>query len=446
MKITSSYAVEIKKQKMFDNTIKIYREAVSFLIGCFNKEWDSIQKVEGAKSRKSFAEKLIHTTKYSTAKYDFDAKFYKFPSYLRRAAIQAALGSVSSYYSSHKNWEANGKVDREPKLQCDRFCFPAFYKTVMYEESNKPNQCYLKLYKNNDWVWIPIAMRATDVKYITKYWSHCEKSAPTLEKKYGKYFLRFAFVEKVELSETEIQDRRICAVDLGLNTDAVCSIMTADGTVLARKFINFPSEKDHLYHVLNRIKKFQRLHGSREAHNFWPYAKRVNNELSKKIASAIVEYAVLYSADVIVFEHLDFKGKKASSKKQKIQMWRKNGIQEYAEHKAHRCGIRISRICAWGTSKLAYDGSGEVKRAQDNHSLATFTSSKQYNADLNACYNIGARYFIREVTKPMSKKAWSQCKAKVPDIERRTQCTLHSLRQLHDFLSAPKETQPEAAA
>ena len=113
----------------------------------------------------------------------------------------------------------------------------------MYEESNQPNQCYLKLYKNNDWVWIPIAMRATDVKYITKYWSHCEKSAPTLEKKYGKYFLRFAFVEKVELSETVIQDRRICAVDLGLNTDAVCSIMTADGTVLARKFINFRVKK-----------------------------------------------------------------------------------------------------------------------------------------------------------------------------------------------------------
>ena len=76
VKITSSYAVEIRKQKMFDNTIKIYREAVSFLIDCFNKEWGSIQKVEGTKSRKSFAEKLIHTTKHSTAKYDFDAKFY----------------------------------------------------------------------------------------------------------------------------------------------------------------------------------------------------------------------------------------------------------------------------------------------------------------------------------------------------------------------------------
>ena len=42
VKITSSYAVEIKKQKMFDNTIKIYREAVSFLIHCFSKEWSAI--------------------------------------------------------------------------------------------------------------------------------------------------------------------------------------------------------------------------------------------------------------------------------------------------------------------------------------------------------------------------------------------------------------------
>ena len=76
---------------MFDDTIKLYREAVSFLIGCFNKEWLTIQSVDKAKAKFNFAEKLVHTTKHNTAKYDFDAKFYKFPSYLRRAAIQAAL-------------------------------------------------------------------------------------------------------------------------------------------------------------------------------------------------------------------------------------------------------------------------------------------------------------------------------------------------------------------
>lgn len=71
MKVTSSYAVEIKKQRMFDNTIKLYREAVSFLIACFNKEWLAIQSVDKAKAKFNFAEKLVHTTKYNTAKYDF---------------------------------------------------------------------------------------------------------------------------------------------------------------------------------------------------------------------------------------------------------------------------------------------------------------------------------------------------------------------------------------
>lgn len=56
------------------------------------------------------------------------------------------------------------------------------------------------------------------------------------------------------------------------------------------------------------------------------------------------------------------KGKKKGSKKQRLQVWKKNTIQRVVEHKAHKKGIRISHICAWGTSKLAYDGSGKVLR------------------------------------------------------------------------------------
>lgn len=494
MNITSSYQVRIVSCSVnLNETVAVYRKVLAYLIGVVDESWDAVQSITtGSLEQRRYIEKLVHGNKNREAKYtDFDKLFYKYPSYLRRATITAAIGAVSSFRSNLANWETSGKEGKQPTLQIDRKALPTFFRDDMFlvdgvpekvkvaknpkpkdeltveerkiekakrkavELQNSQNELIalrnkytvrLKVFHKNDWVWATVTLRKTDIAYLRKYWMHACASAPTLEKHFGKYSLRFAFEENVQLSNTPINEQRICAVDLGLNTDATCCIMTADGTILARKFINFASDKDHLYHVLNRIKKFQRLHGSREAHNFWAYAKRINDELSKKIASAIVEYAVLYSADVIVFEHLDFKGKKASSKKQKIQVWRKNGIQEYAEHKAHRCGIRISRICAWGTSKLAYDGSGEVSRAQNNHALATFKSSKQYNADLNACYNIGARYFIREIIKPMSKKAWSQCKAKVPDIERRTQCTLHSLRQLHDFLSTSKETQPEAAA
>lgn len=433
MKIVSSYKVQIlNNNSIFRDTICIYRNALSFLIGAFNSEWDTLHGVKKAKERFHVAERLVHGTKHNIAKYDFDARFHKMPSYLRRAVIQEALGCVSSYRSNHANWEKNGRRGKEPRLQAERFAMPTFYNKEMYCASDDPCAAYLKLFLNKDWVWVKVRLRGTDVRYLKRYWQHCKPSAPTLEKRYGKYYLRFAFTEEeVELSETPVTDQRICAVDLGLNSDAVCSIMSADGTVLTRKFINFPSEKDHLWHVLNRIKRYQREHGSQNVQSFWKYARRLNDELAKKISSAIVDFAVLYSVDCIVFEYLDFRGRKAKgSKAQRLHMWRKNGIQQYVEHKAHRCGIHISRICAWGTSKLAFDGSGEVVRDETNRALCTVQSGKRYNCDLSASYNIGARYFVRELLKPLPVTVRSDLWTKVPDVQRRTSCTLSTLRAM----------------
>ena len=138
-----------------------------------------------------------------------------------------------------------------------------------------------------------------------------------------------------------------------------------------------------------------------------------------------------------MFEHLDFKGRKhRGSKAQRLTMWKHRTIQEHVEHTAHRCGIHISRVCAWGTSKLAFDGSGAVTRDEHNHSLAVFPNGKQYNCDLSASYNIGARYFIREHLKPLSVTARSSLEAKVPSVKRRTSCTLDTLRRVHTALAA----------
>ena len=228
-------------------------------------------------------------------------------------------------------------------------------------------------------------------------------------------------------------------MDLGINTDAVCSIMRADGTILRRKFINFPSDKDHLYHVLGRISRFQREHGSRQVQSWWAYVKRLNVELSRKTAAAITEYARENKADVIVFEYLEMQGKISGKKKQKLHLWRKRDIQKICEHQAHRCGIRISRVSARNTSRFAYDGSGRVIRSAEDHSLCTFTTGKAYNCDLSASYNIGARYFIRELLKPLPETERSSLEAKVPSVKRRTSCVYADLRNLYlemDILKA----------
>lgn len=431
MRITSSYGVELRKiNKLIKPTIDIYRKSVDFLLVVFESVWDVLSEISNSQKQFNEAERLIHNTSRNTAKYDFDDRFPKFPSYLRRSAVKAALGMLSSYHSNLYNWEKSGSKGARPSLPKTVHKMPVFYRDNMYKEGAEPYTAFLKLYVRNDWVWVQVQLKKTDIDYIRRYWSHAKASAPVLEKRYRKYFLRFSFEENVRLPITKLEDQVICAIDLGLNTDAVCSIMCANGTVLARKFIDFPSDKDHLGHMLNRIKKHQREHGNSSVKGFWRYARNCNTEHAKRIAAAIVSFAMEYFTDVIVFEHLDMNGKKSGSKKQKLHMWRKNSVQEFVTHKAHKAEIRVSHVSARNTSKLAFDGSGEVIRDKKNHSLCTFSTGKQYNCDLSASYNIGARYFIREILKPLPETVRSSLLAKVPEAERRTICTLNTLRQV----------------
>ena len=308
---------------------------------------------------------------------------------------------------------------------------PVFYRDVMYrEEKEGKDEAYLKLYDGHDWKWFCVRLNHTDMEYLRRNWWGKKASAPTLEKRHHKYFLRFSYTEEVTLTKTPVKEQIICSVDLGINTDAVCTIMRADGTVLGRKFINHPSEKDRMYRTLGRIRRFQREYGSAQSRGRWAYTKRLNIELGRKIAGAIVKNAEENHADVIVFEYLEMQGKISGKKKQKLHLWRKRDIQKRCEHQAHRNGMRISRICAWNTSRLAYDGTGTVAHDSRNHSLCVFQTGKRYNCDLSASYNIGARYFIRELLTPLPVTERSLLEAKVPAVKRRTSCVYADLRKL----------------
>ena len=434
-KQTSSYGIEIMHaDKIFYKTITLFNDAVTYCIDVFEREWDILSALPG-KLKNNFAEKLIHGTKNNLPKYpDFDVSFRKMPSYMRRAAISYALGALSSYHSSYDNWLSGGCAGNAPTLQKKRNVMPTFYKVNSYN-AGEGDKVYLKLFVNGDWNWVPFTLKHTDLQYIRKHCNMEHMSCPTLEKVHHKWFLRFSFEEEYHLGNKNYNEQTILAVDLGINTDAVCSVMKSDGTVLARKFINFASDKDLIYHTLNKIKKVSRASGPHNTTKLWRYVSFRSEELGRKIAGAIADYAVMQHCDVIVFEHLDTSGRKRGSKKQRLHMWRKNAIQNIVTHKAHKAGIRISRICAWNTSRLAYDGSGEVLRGKDagfsTNRLCRFANGRIYNCDLSASYNIGARYFIREIQKSISAKRWSDIQAKVPECEKRTWCTYNTLLRIN---------------
>ena len=432
MRTVSSYGVEIRKQNIpVRQTMEIYRQAVGYLTEIYAQVWEELRKIPETKKRFNTAEHMVHMTKKNTARFDFDLRFPKMPSYLRRSAIQHALGSVSSYKTRLGQWKETGVLSGRPKLTCRNHAMPVFYRDVMYREGAEgKDEAYLKLYDGHDWKWFRVYLKRTDMEYLRRNWKGKKASAPALEKRHRRYFLRFSYTEEVTLTKTPVKEQIICSVDLGINTDAVCTIMRSDGTVLGRRFIDHPSEKDRMYRTLGRIRRFQREHGSAQTQGRWAYTKRLNTELGKKTAGAIVRYAEENLADVIVFEYLEMQGKISGKKKQKLHLWRKRDIQKCCEHQAHRKGMRVSRICAWNTSRLAYDGSGAVTRDWENHSLCTFQTGKRYNCDLSASYNIGARYFIRELLKPLPATERSLLEAKVPAVKRRTSCVYADLREL----------------
>lgn len=435
MSVISSYRVRIKGvynqfNNIFKETVAVYRKAVKFYIKLIESEWSLFSDCN-SKSCVLIAERLSHKTKsHPNPKYDFDGMFYKMPCYLRRSAITEAFGIVSSYKSNYKNWEQS-KHGKAPRLQYNHRCMPSFYYDNMYQGDACFPEGKIKVFNGTDWVWEAIRFRTQDVKYLQKHWTGYKAKAPVLAYSYGKYYLRFAFEEYPKYRQTDINDQRILAVDLGINTDATCSVMDAKGTVYKRLFINAVYEKDLLCHRINRIKKFQRKQGSKNVASQWSFVNNLNKQISCIVAKQIVEAAVLYDVDAIIFEHLDIKG----SKIQRTHLWRKREIQNITEHQAHRNGIHVYRINPKNTSALAFDGSGPVTRDKHNYSICTFASGKVYNCDLSASYNIGARYFIREILKPLPATEASRLKAKVPELEHRTKTTLSTLIGLGNVLS-----------
>lgn len=440
MKIFTTYSVKIKHYNhIFKDTVSTYRKAVDFFIDVCLDKWECMFPISGNVLKQQYVEHLCHKTgdnpnpQYT----DFDIQFYKFPSYLRRSAINEAIGKVSSYKANLANWETD-PVGRKPSEPKAGYVFPSMYRTGMYNQTDDYT-AQLKVYIRNTWDWITVDLRRSDMDYIYRHCNARKQCAPTLQKRGKEWFLDFPFEEKVKLADIPVHEQTIVAVDLGINTAATISVMRSDGTILGRHFCKLPKETDHLMHSINRIKKAQQ-NRNHKAPRLWARAKGINHDIAVKTAAFIMDVAVLYNADVLVFEHLDKVGKVRSSKKQKLKLWRSQEVQSIVSNKAHRLGMRISHVCAWNTSRLAYDGSGPVTRGKEGgfstYELCMFQNGKIYNCDLSASYNIGARYFIRELLKSLPGRERLHIEAKVPQCCKRSTCTFSTLVNLNTELIA----------
>ena len=489
MELTLSYGAKIRSEcsemnTMFRQTGECFASAVRFLLDVCEKEWDAIHGMSSALAV-TYLEPLMHRARNrKNVKYDFDSAFPNFPSYLRRGAIASAFGKVRSYHSNLTAWEENGRSGNAPSFPSVSQEAVSLYYSNMFlftDEEGSPlplgqvsRYAKVKVFCNQRqltqdrhlspeekeeiskgkmdpskfvWDWMDITLKTSDVNYLAKRAEDgAHISAPVLTGKGSRYELRFAATKKQELSNTPVLEQKILAVDLGINTAATCCVMKADGTILARRFSSFRRDTGCLHHYAALVSRAQ-SHGSVKTPTLWRMTDNANRKLSDETAGFILFMAAEYKVDVIVFEHLDTGGKKCGSKKKRLHLWRAKYVQDLVTNRAHALGIRISRVCAWGTSRLAYDGPGKVERGiNGNYSICRFQTGKIYNCDLSASYNIGARYFIREVLKTVTATRRSRLMAKVPESEKRSTCTLSTLIRLYAELAPSGVRRPACAA
>ena len=417
--------------RLMRQTADICLEALKFCTSVIQKEWDGIMAVD-SKLRKRKIDMLIHETKKGHSKYpEFDEQFPNLPAYTRRSIIADAFGMVKSYKSNLKNWEELSPAERGAKPTIG---FPSRYELTFYDQERKMShlsdgQIGLKLFNGHSWNWYYFQISQSDARYIYHMSRERKMLSPIVYKVRGRYQVRFAFRESRELVQNENKlAYRILAVDLGINAAASWCVMESDGTVHAKGVIHLACEEDRLNHMINRKRMYQQA--GKKSRCVYRWITEANRQLSIKTAKVLMDTAILYNTDCIVFEHLDSGGKIRGKKyRERIHLWRKNDVQNRVELQAHRHSMRISRICAWGTSKYAFDGSGRVDRHSIyryehgrkvyNYSICTFQNGKVYNCDLSAAQNIGARFFLREYEKSGVEG--------LPSTPQRTLCTLRLL-------------------
>lgn len=438
-----SYNVEVinntnKLRHIVANTLALYNSALNYVCDVVLKHYDEINELNNLEGR-MYLEHLIHNTKNNIAKYDFDSIYYKLPCYLLRDIESKAIGHIFSYKSNLDNYKkerynkiSNGKKfkKREPRLsKCNSL--PSFYKGNMYKMISD-NKIALKIYEDNDWKYEEFKLKKNDLKYINKI--NGKRYNPEIKIIGKKIYIKFTFeIEDLKLQDKELNKRIICGVDLGVNNDATISIMNYEGTILGRHFIN-TNNKDLMNHLLNKKRKIQRNSGNyKYLRNLHINNKinSINENIVNHTVNQIIKICLSYGVDVIVFENLRHKFKRAKrSFRARLHRWRKIAIYNKAYEMAHRNGIRVSTVNPNGTSKYAYDGSGLVERDNDNYSICKFVSGKTYNCDLSASYNIAARYYIRETLKPLDVNSRSELETKASLALSGTKLTYNTFKVL----------------
>lgn len=344
------------------------------------------------------------------------------PSYFRRAAIHAALGSAHSFSSHLKAWHTRKeKAHIQGKKFTERPPVPprTWNKSVtlyagMYK-GRTASSLIVKVWTGSCWSWVKCRITGRELPEETNVGS------PQLVR-HGQHWWVHTPVERVFTTPPKIAQQitnpetKLCSVDLNLDGHiAVCTVQTSEGTIPATKFIQSGTAiSGFRKQTLGRIARNRKntvLIAEDEQDNvaLWQKIRNVDEAFAHLVSRRIVDFAQEHGATILVFEHLDKlrpeKGKYSRRGNTKRAFWMKGRIYRYAKYKAWQQGIVTSRVNPRNTSRECACCHTSIIRYRPGQSEEGYTTGaplmlcpqcqRRDNADRNASIVIGQRLISR---------------------------------------------------
>ena len=352
------------------------------------------------------------------------------PAMFRRAAINAALGSARSFYTSLKKWRTRRELAKARKTRkgkrntcTERPPVPPrrwnksvpFYAGQWKERTG--SSLLLKVWTGSCWSWIKVRTFGRALP------DEVEMGSPALIRRGKRWWLhtplekQFNSPATIEQQVTSNAHTRICAVDLNLDTHlAVCTVQTVAGTILATRFIGHSRAIAGTRRATvrtHRTQPIQDWHHCRARTGQCRLAARKirhrDEQIAHLVSARIVQFACEQAATILVFEHLGNlkpeKGTYSHRGNSKRAFWMKGRIFTYAKYKAWIEKIITSRVNPRNTSMECHRCHRLVMRYNAGQPMQGYTPgaslvfcvhcSMQGHADRNASLVIGQRLIAR---------------------------------------------------
>jgi IS605 OrfB family transposase len=314
-------------------------------------------------------EKLTHTTKRNPHPVMPLADIAEdIPAMFRRAAIHAALSSAHSFSAHLKKWRsrkeqalAKGKrFTQRPPVPPRSWNKSVTLYAGLWKERTK-SSLLIKVWTGTCWSWLKVRLTGRElpegtqarspslVRHAGRWWLHC-----AVEKRFRA---RLNIAQQLSNPET-----KICAVDLNLDgAIAVCTVQTAEGTILATRFIGGGRaiagfRKQQLGRIARNRKRTGLIaEGEQDNAALWHKISNRDESFAHLVSRRIVQFAQEQGASILVFEHLGKlqpeKGKYSRRGNRKRAFWMKGRIFCYAKYKAWQEGMITSRVNPRNTSR-----------------------------------------------------------------------------------------------